>query len=166
MFVLEDNRFNGIYQVREGGDIILPLVGRVQVNGKTPKSAESVVQGRLQPSQLTKATVIVDRISAASDPARVDSGKVEIYLSGRVVRSGQHKIAPNRGVLGASEALLISGGVDRFGDDSRVYIMRRSVDGTQVKIPVNVRAIQEGRIKDVPVASGDIIVVPEKSFVF
>ena len=44
IFVVEDPSFNGRYQVRRGGYIILPAVGRIPVAGKTMSGAEGEVR--------------------------------------------------------------------------------------------------------------------------
>ncbi len=41
VFVNEDPSFNGIYQVRRGGYIIMPQVGRIAVAGKSLSAAEA-----------------------------------------------------------------------------------------------------------------------------
>ena len=44
----EDQSFNGIYQVRRGGYIIMPQVGRIAVAGKTLADAGAAVKRALQ----------------------------------------------------------------------------------------------------------------------
>lgn len=62
IFVTEDPQFNGVYTVRESGDIIIPIVGRVPVEGFSVEEAEKTIKERLERGQLQKATVIVDRL--------------------------------------------------------------------------------------------------------
>ena len=47
LWVNEDTSFNGRYQVRRGGYMILPQIGRVQVAGKTVGQAEAAVRKAL-----------------------------------------------------------------------------------------------------------------------
>ena len=44
----EDARFNGVYGVREQGDIIIPIVGRIPVAGVSVKEAEKRVKEALE----------------------------------------------------------------------------------------------------------------------
>ena len=44
LFVEEDDSFNGVYDVRERGDIIIPNVGRIPVRGMTVVDAGARVR--------------------------------------------------------------------------------------------------------------------------
>jgi hypothetical protein len=59
--VAEDPTFDGTYQVRRGGYIIMPQLGRIAVAGKTLAVAEAAVQRALQSTQLPKASVKIVR---------------------------------------------------------------------------------------------------------
>jgi len=86
-----------------------------------------------------------------------------IYLTGRVMRTGSQPFKEGD-KLSVYAAILNAGGPARFADLKKVYVLRASPDGTKVRIPVNVEAIQHGRTADIPVQGNDIIVVPEKFF--
>ncbi len=62
IFVTEDPQFNGVYTVRESGDIIIPIVGRIPVEGSSVEEAEKTIKEYLEQGQLQKATVLVDRL--------------------------------------------------------------------------------------------------------
>ncbi len=87
-----------------------------------------------------------------------------VYLTGQVKTPGPHEIKD----LTVFRTILRNGGFDRFANLSKVYVLRMTPDGTQIKIPVNMAAIVEkGALDlDIPVKDGDIIVVPEKFFSF
>jgi protein involved in polysaccharide export with SLBB domain len=88
--VREDQTFNGVYDVREGGHIMVNRIGRVHVSGLTLTEAEEKIRKSLQSTQLTKASVLIDRLGRAPrmDP-RVEGDKVIIYLAGAVNRPGR-----------------------------------------------------------------------------
>jgi len=69
LFIMEDSSFNGVYKVREKGDIIIPKVGRIVIANLSVESAQARIKQTLESSQLTSATVIADRISSAAAPA-------------------------------------------------------------------------------------------------
>ncbi len=166
VFVMEDEKFNGKYKVREGGDVILPKLGRVKVSGASLKGAESLIKAALERDQLTKATVIVDRTFAVDSAASNASiSRLTIYLSGAVNRPGQHDIAMPAGNLGAYEALIIAGGAHRLGDERKVQVLRRKSDGARQTIQIDLGAIKSGSKRDLPLQQGDIILVPERAFV-
>ncbi len=249
IFVTEDASFNGRYQVRRGGYIILPAVGRISVAGKNLPAAEAEVRKALETTQLQHATVMVEKVEGSdiesgpviylagefknprpfpipagtkatvvsvilscggvTDTAdltrvkvmRVVAGKsvveeenVEkilqgsgltsdltlnsgdvvmipasssnvVYVTGRVLHPTSLPLRPGD-KLSAYAAILQSGGFASFADLKKVYVLRASPDGTRVKIPVNILAIQHGHAADIPLEGADIIIVPEKFFSF
>lgn len=175
LFVDEDPGFDGIYKVREGGDIIIPRVGRIAVAGSSLSTAKNSITQALEEGQLQKATIIVDRVGRApeaseegsegSTPQAPGAGRILVYITGKVTRPGQHVLTlPDGRPLGVYEALLIAGGMTRFADEQKVHVLRTGDDGKKHRIPVNVRQIENGETKDIIVGHGDIIVVPEKVF--
>lgn len=167
VFVMEDASFNGTYKVREKGDIILPKLGRVIVQGMNVDQAQRKLQQALEGSQLHKATVIADRINHS--PAAVpfeETPKLLVFVTGKVNRPGQHLIAMTNGdTVYAYEAVLIAGGVSQFADEKHAYILRRGANGNREKIPLDLRAIRQGAATDRQLTEGDMICVPERRFV-
>lgn len=166
VFVMEDEKFNGSYKVRENGDIILPKLGRVHVAGMTVSGAQAAISTALQASQLAKATVIVDRTTRNTTQTFEEKPKMLVYVAGAVTHPGQHMIAiPDGAAVSAYEALLIAGGVSPFADERHAYILRREGgSNSRARIPLNIRDIRMGRGLDVPLREGDLITVPERSF--
>jgi len=165
LFVMEDNSFNGIYKIREKGDIIVPKIGRIVIHGMTVEAAQSRIRQVLLSSQLTAATVILDRVSSSGVRNFAETPKMLVFVTGKVNKPGQHMIAVENGnpVL-AYEALLIAGGTTPFADEKRSYILRRGGQGSRQKIPLDLRAIRQGNANDVPLVEGDMIFVPERRF--
>jgi protein involved in polysaccharide export with SLBB domain len=249
IFVVEDNSFNGRYQVRRGGYMILPAVGRIPVAGKSLQEAEVEVRKALEQTQLQHATVMVEKVEGSDietgpviylagefksprpfkiptgtkatvvsvilscggvtdkadltrvkvmrvvanksvveeenvekilegngltsdltlsdgDVLMVPAGSANvIFVTGRVERPGSLPLRPGD-KLSAYAAILECGGFSRFADLKKVYVLRASPDGTKVKIPVNILAIEHGHAADIPLQGDDIIIVPEKFFSF
>jgi len=249
IFVVEDNSFNGRYQVRRGGYMILPAVGRIPVAGKTLSEAEGAVRTALESNQLQHATVMVEKVEGSdietgpviylagefknprpykippgtkatvvsvilscggvTDKADLSRVKVmrivknknvveeenvekilsgnglssdltlndgdvlmipagsanAVFVTGRVERPGTIPLKPGD-KLSAYAAILECGGFSRFADRKKVYVLRPSPDGTKVKIPVDILAIDRGRAADIPLQGDDIVIVPEKFFSF
>lgn len=175
LFVEENDAFNGIYPVREQGDIIIPSVGRIQVAGLSVGSAGSRIQTELQSRHLKKATVMLDRVGraplsqevAAAAAVPPPAPKLNVFINGKVNRPGQHRITlPASGKVGVYEAILIAGGLSRFADNTKVHVLRNDGEGKRRKIPVNIASIENGETADPPIGDGDIVVVPEKVFGF
>lgn len=156
LFVLEDETFNGLYQVRSGGYIILPRVGRVSVVGKTLDEAQTVIRQALEATQLRQATVLVERSPGVYGEDYADV----IYLAGEFKTTGPLKIPP--GIKPTLVTTIIrSGGLTENADLTRVKLLRLE-SGKSLVEEVNVQAIMEGAglQSDLDLNPGDIIVVP------
>ncbi len=156
LHVIEDQTFDQLYQVRPGGYIILPRVGRVPVAGKNLEQAEEEVRIALEKAQqLIDATVLIERPTTGySDESSI------IFLAGAFEKQG-----PKRAAAGVTQSLisvLLGETTKDLADFSQVRVLRRE-DGKAVVINVDVQAILDGRqprSEDVLIIPGDIIVLP------
>ncbi len=155
IFVNEDASFNGRYQVRRGGYIILAQVGRVSVVGKTLTQAEATVKRALESSQLTHATVLLERISGTD----VETGPL-IYLSGAFRNPRPYRI-PSGTAPTLVSLILSCGGVTPDADITRVKIMRMAGGKSAVE-EVDLQKILAGGglTSDVSLIEGDVITIP------
>lgn len=165
LYVDEDASFNGQYVVREGGYILIPKIGRIPVQGIDPAAAETRIQEVLQQKQLKHAKITVERNSAPKSNRETQAGapQLTVYLTGSVPSPGVHNVPVLAGRrLGVYEVLLVTGGSGRFGNVSRVELLRVDASGRRQRTVIDLRPIRDGKVDDVPVADGDIIHVPEK----
>lgn len=155
VFVNEDPSFNGRYQIRRGGYIIMPQVGRIAVAGKTIPGVEAAVKRALQTTELHRASVLIERVQGAD----VEHGNV-VFLSGEFTRPGTWTI-PKNVTPTLVGVILSSGGLTDKADLTRVRVMRMSANRGVVE-PVNVQSILDGRglTSDITLEEGDVIVVP------
>jgi polysaccharide biosynthesis/export protein len=162
LFVNEDTSFNGRYQVRRGGYVILPQVGRVLVAGKTISQAEMAVRKALQATQLRRATVLLERFDGVSDEA----GPM-IYLSGEFKNPRPYRIPAGTAPTLISVMLSAGGFTDR-ADLTRVKVMRVSRNLPMAET-VNVKKILDANTSggdlgsDLTLTEGDVVVVPSGS---
>ncbi len=169
LFVEEDPSFNGTYPVREGGYILIPRMGRVQVSGLDRDEAENHLTKTLQKNQLTKARVLVEHVKIRGGGALTspDVPKIMVYFTGSVAKPGMHMLPLIKGrPMGLYEALLITGGASRFGHLGRVEVLRPDSSGRRTRTLVDLRPIREGNADDPPLSEGDIVNVSEKVFGF
>ena len=155
VFVNEDPSFNGRYQVRRGGYIIMPQVGRIAIAGKTIPGAEAAVKRALQSSQLHRASVLIERVQGAD----IENGPL-IYLSGEFTRPGQWHI-PKNITPTLVNVILSSGGTTDKADLTRVRVMRIAANKGVVE-EVNVQKILDGGglTSDLTLDEGDVITIP------
>jgi polysaccharide export outer membrane protein len=168
VYVIEDPSLNHQYSVRAEGHIIFPGMGRVIVAGLTPEQAELRLKQLLEARKLKTATVLLDRVYAKSSPLSATTDQLLVYLTGKVTQPGQHALTVDKtGSMGVYESIMVSGGFARFASPQKSYVLRKDA-GTQNKrkIAVDLKAIADGDIPDLPLRMGDIIFVPEKTFGF
>ncbi len=158
IFVVEDSSFNGRYQVRRGGYMIIPALGRIPVAGKTLQEAEVEVRKALETTQLQHATVMVEKVEGAD----VDTGPV-IYLAGEFKVPRPFKI-PTGTKATVMSVILSCGGVTDKADLTRVKVMR-VIGGKSVVEEENVEKILEGNglTSDLTLNDGDVLMVPAGS---
>jgi len=161
VFVNEDTSFNGRYQVRRGGYIILPQVGRVAVAGKTLAGAEQAVRKALQATQLHKASVMIERFEGPD----INPGPL-IYLSGEFKNPRPFHVPAGTAPTLVS-VLLSSGGFTDHADLTHVKVMRVA-GNNPITETVNVKKILGGDLtgdlgSDLHLTEGDVIVVPSGS---
>ncbi len=156
LYVLEDESFNGLYQVRRGGYIILPRVGRVTVAGKDLVGAEKSIKESLEATQLRQGTVMLER---SRDIYTTDSSSV-IYLAGEFNTTGPLRV-PEGVSPTIITTILRSGGTTKSADLTRVKLLRLE-GGKGLVEEVDVKAMLDGSglQSDLALNPGDIIVVP------
>lgn len=161
VFVLEDSSFNGTFAIRPSGDIIMPKVGRVGVQGLTLSEAEAAIKQTLQANQLRQATVIVDPGTRGEVK---ESGGLTLRMSGEIIQTGRLTVRPlGDAPVSAYQAIVDAGGFKPFANKRKSYILRNSSAGV-TRIEVNFEAVEAGRADDPIVVEGDTIVVPKKLF--
>ncbi len=155
IYVVEDASFNGRYQVRRGGYIIMPAVGRIPVAGKTMQGAEQEVRKALETSQLQHATVMVEKVEGSD----VESGPI-IFLAGAFRSDHPFRIPPGTKPT-VVNVILSCGGVTASADLSRVKVMRIVANKSVVE-EVNVQRMLEGGglTSDLTLNDGDVLLVP------
>jgi len=135
--------------VRSDGKISLPLVGELQAAGQTPRQLEQQITKRLQ-SYISEpdVTVIVS-----------ESKSQKINILGMVARPGAYLLSTSTTVL---DAIALAGGFKDFAKQKSIYVLRRSPDGTEKRIPFNYKDVIKGKNPDqnIRLQAGDTLVVP------
>lgn len=137
--------------VRPDGTITLPLIGEIKAMGKTATRLVTEIRGRL-------AAYVKDDQAVVTVEVKVINS-YRFIVSGQVVRPGP--LAAKYYVT-VSEALIMAGGPTRFASAERTMILRQDGSGKVRRIPVNAKALAEGKHleQDLAIVTGDTIVVP------
>lgn len=83
-----------------------------------------------------------------------------VYIAGEVVRSGLLPLS-EKPTLSIIEALSSSGGLSKTADGKKAHILRATLPGKiRPQEPVNIAGILLGKVDDVQLHAGDILVIP------
>jgi len=134
--------------VRPDGKVSFPLIGDIEVAGKTTTQVKSLVEKKIQtyiPS--ASATVIVSQL-----------GSLQYYVIGKVAKPGMFNVSRKLSVL---QALAMAGGLTTFADEDSISVIRYK-DGKVLHLPFNYSEMKEGKNlqQDVILERGDVVLVP------
>jgi len=148
--VFQVNDLNNTVQVGQDGNITLPLVGRVQVAGRTTPEAEQIIAGKLRQKYLQSPQVNVS----------VKSYGKRITVSGAV---GGPRVLPDDGNTTLSQAIANAGGVAEIGNSQRVHVAQSKDQHGEDNI-YNLEDIQAGKVQDPLLHGGNIVVVEQSGY--
>jgi polysaccharide export outer membrane protein len=146
--VFQVSDLNSAVQVSQDGNITLPLIGRVQVAGRTTPEAEQIIAGKLRQKYMQSPQVSVS----------VKTYGKRITVSGEVKGP---RVLPDDGSTTLSQAIANAGGASDLANSDRVHVARSKDQHVQDDL-YNLDDIQAGKATDPLLHGGDIVVV-EKS---
>lgn len=150
--VYGEEEMSGTHQVAPDGTINFPLLGPVQVEGLEPPEVADRIQMQLREGDLLRnphVSVYVDQYASK-----------RVSVMGAVANPGTFPLEPGMTVV---EAITKAGGFSALADQDGTVVTRRIGDQT-VRYRVPVARITKGQARDIEVATGDIIYVPERLF--
>jgi polysaccharide export outer membrane protein len=134
-------------QVDANGHIQFPMIGEVDVVGKTAKQAADEIAARLDQNYLRSPQVTV---------SIKDSASQKFTVEGAVKTSG---VYPIQGHMTLLRAIAIAQGVAEDAKQRDVVIFR-TVNSQKVAGVVNLGDVGKGKVDDPTIYPGDVIVVP------
>jgi protein involved in polysaccharide export with SLBB domain len=155
--VVQERRAPLSLMVTDGGEVEVPLIGRVRANGRTCRELAETIKPLLQREYFIHATVIIGLDSASM------RSRGTVFVSGRVAQQGGIELPPEGG-LTVSKAIIKAGGFAEFADKRKVKLVRNKPGGGVETIVVDVDAVlNKGQIdKDPPLRPDDRIIVAQK----
>jgi protein involved in polysaccharide export with SLBB domain len=145
--VFGQEHLGGTFQVQEDGTIVVPLLGPVDVDGKTKTEVGQLLEKRFGAGYLRDPHVTV---------IMTERENLEVSVLGQVQRPGTF---PYIEKLTLVQAISEAGGLNELAHSRKVKLTRKGPTGTGT-YDVSVRAITEGRAADILLQPGDIIFVP------
>jgi polysaccharide export outer membrane protein len=156
--VLQEEDINRLGEVRISQEhtIDLPLIGRVDLKGKTARQARELIRERYDRDYLVDPQVQLQV---------VEYGKRFVNVVGQVNKPGEVQFPQEEG-LTLVEAITRAGGPTRLANLKKVVLKRTNPDGSvDVQKDINVDDLMKTDSSDTyPLRPGDVITVPERSF--
>jgi polysaccharide export outer membrane protein len=139
---------NRSVRVNAKGVVSLPLVGPVEVGGKTAQEAEEHISTRLAEKYLQNPQVSLFIKEFTSQ---------RVTVEGAVKRPGIYPLAGQTTLL---RALALAGGQDSLADMSEVMVFRvDQQSGRRQQASFDIELIRKGEVDDPTLANDDLIVV-------
>ena len=149
----EDRTLNRAYTVPASGVVNYSPLGRLLVEGRTPKEVAGQIKKSLEKDYFPRATVTVTIELAPGGGAGV------IYVIGNVNRPGP-VVLPKAQQFTITRAIDAAGDLSTAANGAKVQLVRYDAAGKKQVTYVNVERILKGGESDIPVQNGDWIVVP------
>ena len=137
-------------QVNAGGEISLPLIGRVVAGGKSIGELEREIEAKLGKNYLQSPQVSVFVKDYTSQ---------RITVEGAVNSPGVFAISGRTTLL---QAIALAKGPDRTADQSGVIVFRTS-GGSKTAAVFDIGPIRTGQAPDPVVVGGDVVVVDQSA---
>lgn len=129
-----------------------PFIGPIKAGGLTISELEALITGSL------KEDYFVDpQVHIQIKEGGYKSLQFSVSVEGKVTKPGVYDY--QRGIT-ALNACLMAGGFDKFAAPNRARIIREE-DGKQTVIRINLNDVKEGKIPDIVLEPGDIVIIPE-----
>ncbi|MFZ5469193.1 MAG: polysaccharide biosynthesis/export family protein [Myxococcota bacterium] len=145
--VWRDADLSRIVGVRPDGFVSLPLLGELQVEGKTPAALAAEIKEALRPYvQEPKVTVTVREVRST-----------RVFVTGEVARPGGY---PIHGPISVLQAVTLAGGFSDFADREGMLVIRAGKDGGAFPVRYSELVSAEGDAAEARLLPGDTVVVP------
>jgi polysaccharide export outer membrane protein len=165
--VFEDTTLNREVLVLPDGRFSFPFAGTVAARGLTTVEVASTISSKIASNFASPPNVFVTvrqlrPVVAAAAQAAAPPVTISIYFLGAVAKPGLAELKPGTTLL---QALAQGGGFNNFAATKRVQLRRTNpATGQQTLYQFDYKALANGAsmARDVVLADGDVILVPER----
>lgn len=133
--------FSCPHVVDEDGRINIPLIGPMDVAGKSCGAAQRSIEKAYIDQQIYKTVTVI-----------IVPPEGEYTVSGEVIRPGPYPLGRDQTLL---QAISRAGRYTEYADQRKVFLLRNNE-----RVEVNVEEIRAGKRKDIVIISGDVVEVP------
>jgi polysaccharide export outer membrane protein len=153
VFQEDDINKQGEVSISQEYTISLPLIGTINLKGKTVRQAEAMIR------ELYDRDFLVDPQVGVIVTKYAERG---VNVFGAVNKAGRVLFPPERG-LTILDAISLAGGHSRIADLKKVKLTRNNADGEPVTVTINVDDIMKAGGRDqVQLQPDDVIYVGER----
>jgi len=141
-----------VLEVRGDGTIDYPLIGDVPVAGKGLSQIARDLTSTLGTNYIVSPQVSVNI---------KEYGSQWVTVIGEVAKPGRQLLKLKMRLI---DILAEAGGFTAFANTKQIEILRPMGADLRRKLVVNLKTIEEGKKPDVALISGDVVIVPRRSF--
>ena len=153
--IFQEEELNREVRISQESSVNLPLIGTVDLKGKTARQAEELIRELYDRDFLVNPQVNLTVVEYA---------KRYVNILGAVGAPGV-VLFPQEESLTLIEAITRAGGFARIADRKHVTLKRTNADGNTETSIINADDLMKGRTNDTwPLQPGDVISVPEIIF--
>ena len=146
--VRDQDDISGPYEVSDDGMVRFPMIGAVEVRGKTGAQIAQKIEQELAAGWLKQPQVTV-RVTERQNR--------EVSVLGQVKEAGSYPYKPG---LTLMQAISLAGGMNPLASPRKVKLIRETDKGRQT-FEIDVTKILDSRGQDFALEPGDIVFVPE-----
>ena len=147
--VWKESEISRVVPVRPDGMISLPLVGEIKAAGLTPLQLQDQISASLKKVMSDpQVTVMVTEVRSLT-----------FNVVGHVLKPGYYPLTRRMTVL---DAIAMAGGFQPFAKQKKVYVLRTSANGKQVRLPFNYKNVIKGTgaNQNIELQPRDTVVIP------
>jgi polysaccharide export outer membrane protein len=133
-------------QVDLGGQITMPLIGKIDARGETPSELATKIASLLRGRYVRNPDVTINVKSSVSQNVTVD---------GQVTQPGLYPVTNQTTLM---RAIASAKGLSEFANLEDVVILR-TVNGQRMAALYNIGAVRRGAYADPPIFANDIVIV-------
>jgi polysaccharide export outer membrane protein len=152
--VFREPTFDTQCRISRDGTITFPLLGQVNIAGKSTTTAAAHIAALLDKDYIIRPQVSLSVVAYSRQP---------FNILGQVQKPGGYTM-PEEQSLDLLSAIAMAGGFTRLAEQSKITIRRQS-EGREETFTVDAKAqAKDRRVKPVMILPNDTITVPERFF--
>ena len=147
--VWKESELSKTVPVRPDGMITLPLVGELKAVGLTPvQLQEQITNALTKVVSEPQVTVMVVSVNSMS-----------FNIMGNVNKPGYYPLTRPISIL---DAIALSGGFRDFAKQNKIYVLRKSENGTEQRLKFNYKEVIKGKkmAQNITLQPHDVLVIP------